>query len=56
MNAFRALLISIFSCIFLYTVIVIAEHGMGLFQIFFRDIGTMGWSLVCWASSVELRC
>ncbi|MCB1682852.1 MAG: hypothetical protein R3E82_19730 [Pseudomonadales bacterium] len=43
MNAFRVLLITIFTAIFVYTAFVISEHGMGLFQIFFRDIAAMGW-------------
>lgn len=43
MNAFRALLITIFSSIFVYTAVVVAEHGMGLLPIFFRDIAAMGW-------------
>ncbi len=43
MTAFRILLIVIFSVIVVYTAIVVADHGLGLFPIFFGDIATMGW-------------
>ena len=43
MTAFRALLIAIFASIVIYTVAVSAEHGMGLFPIFFGDIAEVGW-------------
>jgi hypothetical protein len=43
MTAFRILLIVIFSVIVVYTAIVVADHGLGLFPIFFGDIAAMGW-------------
>jgi hypothetical protein len=43
MAAFRALLVVIFGTIFVYTSIVIAEHGMGLFPTFFGDMTKMAW-------------
>ena len=39
----RILLASIFLVIVAYTVVVIANHGLGLFPIFFGDIGAMAW-------------
>ncbi len=44
MGAFRILLLVIFICIFGYTAIVAANHGFGLFAVFFGDIVAMGWS------------
>lgn len=44
MIAFRVFLASIFAAIAVYTVIVIADHGLGLFSVFFGDIAKMGWS------------
>jgi hypothetical protein len=43
MNMFRAMLIALCAVLTVYTVIVIAEHGMGLLAIFFGDIMVMGW-------------
>lgn len=43
MNAFRALLVVLFLCLTGYTTIVIADHGLGLFDAFFGDIAAMGW-------------
>lgn len=43
MDAFRLLLASIFLAIVGYTAVVIADHGMGLFGVFFGDIAKMGW-------------
>ena len=43
MNAFRALLALIFVTIVVYTVPVIANHGMGLIAIYFGDIAKMEW-------------
>jgi hypothetical protein len=43
MNAFRALLIVVWTIIVGYTAIVIANHGMGLLSIFFGDMAAMGW-------------
>lgn len=43
MAAFRALLLVIFGAVVLYTVPVVANHGLGLFPIFFGDIAEMAW-------------
>lgn len=43
MTAFRLLLVVIFVAISLYTAFVVAEHGLGLLQVFFGDIAAMGW-------------
>lgn len=43
MRAFRILLAAIFAVIAGYTAIVIANHGLGLLQIFFGDMATMTW-------------
>ena len=43
MNAFRALLTVIFAVILVYTVIVIGNHGMNLFAIFFGDMAKLNW-------------
>jgi hypothetical protein len=43
MSAFRVLLAFIFIGIAGYTAVVIANHGMGLFGVFFGDIAEMGW-------------
>ena len=43
MNAFRALLVAIFATIVVYTLPVIANHGMSLFPVFFGDIAKMEW-------------
>jgi hypothetical protein len=43
MTAFRVLLVAIFGVILVYTLIVIANHGMGLLPIFFGDMAEMGW-------------
>lgn len=43
MNAFRVLLVVILTTIVLYTIPVIANHGLGLLQIFFGDIAKMSW-------------
>ena len=43
MTMFRSLLVVIAVAIFAYTIVVIANHGWGLFQIFFGDIGRMTW-------------
>jgi hypothetical protein len=42
-NAFRILLASLFTCIAAYTAVVVANHGIGLFEVFFGDIAKMGW-------------
>ena len=43
MNSFRGLLILLFSSVVVYTAIVVADHGLGLFPVFFGDIARMGW-------------
>lgn len=43
MRAFRGLLVSILVTIVVYTVIVVGNHGMGLFPVFFGDIAKMEW-------------
>lgn len=43
MRAFRILLVVIFLCIFGYTAVVAARHGLGLFSVFFGDIAQMNW-------------
>jgi hypothetical protein len=43
MSAFRALLAVIFGVIVVYTAIVVANHGFGLFPVFFGDMAEMGW-------------
>jgi hypothetical protein len=43
MTAFRAYLVAFFVVLLTYTAIVIANHGWGLFPIFFGDIAAMTW-------------
>ena len=43
MTAFRMLLLVMFTCILIYTLVVVAHHGTGLLPIFLGDIATMGW-------------
>ena len=43
MGAFRILLAAIFLVIVGYTGVVIANHGLGLFAVFFGDMAEMGW-------------
>ncbi|MEJ2088528.1 MAG: hypothetical protein P8Y69_08665 [Gammaproteobacteria bacterium] len=43
MVAFRVLLVLMFLVIAAYTAFVIADHGIGLFPVFFGDIARMGW-------------
>jgi hypothetical protein len=43
MTAFRILLVVLWTIIVVYTGIVIANHGWGLLEIFFRDMAEMGW-------------
>jgi len=43
MAAFRVLLIILFCAIVGYTAAVIANHGIGLFEVFIGDIAKMGW-------------
>jgi hypothetical protein len=43
MTGFRAYLAAMALTIFLYTAVVIANHGWGLLPVFFGDMGQMGW-------------
>ena len=43
MTNFRALLAGIWLVLVGYTAVVIANHGTGLFAIFFGDIAKVGW-------------
>ena len=43
MSAFRGLLLFLFTGVVGYTAVVIADHGLGLFAIFFADIAKLGW-------------
>jgi hypothetical protein len=43
MTGFRILLVTLFTIVVVYTLIVVANHGTGLFQVFFGDIARMGW-------------
>jgi len=44
MTAFRTLLIILLTILMGYTVVVIANHGLGLFNIFFGDMAVIGWA------------
>jgi hypothetical protein len=43
MTAFRVLLVAMFLSISVYTAIVVAEHGLNLFPVFFGDMLKLGW-------------
>lgn len=43
MTAFRALLVVLWVVLVGYTAIVIANHGVGLLNVFFGDMAAMGW-------------
>lgn len=43
MTLFRILLLAIISVVGGYTAIVVANHGMGLYSIFFGDMADMTW-------------
>lgn len=43
MNLFRAFLVLIFLALASYTAVVVGDHGMNLFPVFFGDIAKMGW-------------
>jgi hypothetical protein len=43
MTGFRAYLAAMALTIFLYTVVVIANHGWDLLSVFFGDIGEIAW-------------
>jgi hypothetical protein len=42
-TAFRVLLIAMLAILVGYTGVVIANHGMGLINVFFGDMAAMGW-------------
>jgi hypothetical protein len=42
-TAFRILLIVLWATIVGYTAVVIANHGIGLLNVFFGDMAAMGW-------------
>jgi hypothetical protein len=43
MSQFRALLVLIFVVVAAYTLVVVSNHGLGLFSVFFGDIAEMDW-------------
>ena len=43
MFAFRLLLFVLFVGVVGYTLVVVSEHGLGLFPVFFGDIARLGW-------------
>lgn len=43
MTGFRLLLIALLAMVVIYTIPVIANHGMDLFSVFFGDMAKMGW-------------
>jgi hypothetical protein len=43
MNAFRLFLAAVIATVGAYTTVTIANHGMGLYPIFFGDIADMTW-------------
>jgi hypothetical protein len=42
-SAFRALLAVLLLIIIGYTAVVVGNHGMGLLDVFFGDMASMGW-------------
>ncbi len=44
MTAFRTVLITLLTILVGYTSVVIANHGLGLFNIFFGDMAVVGWA------------
>ena len=44
MVAFRILLVVLFAGVCGYTVVVVSDHGLGLFPVFFGDIAKLGWA------------
>jgi len=42
-TTFRALLIALWAIIVGYTAVVVANHGIGLLNVFFGDMAAMGW-------------
>ena len=43
MSVFRTILAAWLAIVTVYTVFVVAEHGMNLFAVFFGDMAEMGW-------------
>ncbi|MEE4300132.1 MAG: hypothetical protein V2J24_11885 [Pseudomonadales bacterium] len=43
MNAFRIYLVMVVLVIGAYTAVVVANHGLGLLQVFFADMAKMAW-------------
>lgn len=43
MTAFRIFLVTIFAVIAVYTAVVVANHGMNLFPVFFGDMAKLNW-------------
>ena len=43
MNGFRVLLVIMLLTVVAYTIVVVANHGLGLYPVFFGDIARMGW-------------
>jgi len=43
MRLLQILLAVMFTALLVYTGLVITEHGLGLFSVFFGDIARMGW-------------
>jgi hypothetical protein len=43
MIAFRSFLVAVFLIIAGYTLVVIANHGLNLLPVFFRDMAKMQW-------------
>lgn len=43
MTAFRILLVTLTLALAAYTAVVVTEHGLGLFPVFFGDIAAMSW-------------
>lgn len=44
MTAFRTLLIILLTVLISYTGVVIANHGLGLLNVFFGDMAVIGWA------------
>ena len=44
MIIFRVFLVLVFTSLSIYTGAVIAQHGLGLFSVFFGDMAKLGWA------------
>jgi hypothetical protein len=44
MGLFRLFLVVLFTGVAGYTVVVVRDHGLGLFEVFFGDMARMGWA------------